>query len=229
MIQKSAAILFAVLFFLGCKPHKDQPQPAEAITYREYFVTYDKTKDSTAVFAIIHDTYSGDTMEIPVANLTVNGLTGTRNPDNTFAWYFQGMPDIQFAYKTSTQTITDQVLRSDLGDMNFNASTPAEFSRTDTGKFTVDCSPLDPSANQEIFIGLDTTTSNQVLVGANTAYTKLSDNNVIFAPLGLRFLSPGTYYLILYRKHYVKLLTNGQAGYGEVVPELKIERKAILK
>ncbi len=225
--MKKSIYLFAILLLAaGCSKKVNSDDLKDAVPYyQQYEVAYDKTNSivtSAAVYKVRESSGTKVTLS-GAANVRVNNMAAQTAPlDNArYTWTLNGNPDIDFVLtKNSGETITNTVLRADIGDMDFAGDFPSGISRT--AGFSFSWVGAQTAADEALKVTL---ASDPV----GTVVSKVvTDNTVTFSPAELQTCPAGAITVTLIRVKDMAVKAEDQHAGGTIELKMSISRKGVI-
>jgi hypothetical protein len=213
-MKKLLYILPILALTYGCTKKVDSNDLKDDVPYYQgYEVSYNKTDNSVLAVAwyMVRST-SGAKVELSGnANVRANGLTpGTSSIDKTrYTWTINGNPDVEFVLtKGSGAKITNKVNKSDLGDMDFASSFPANVSKSSGFTFSWTGTPL--ASNESMSATLS------YPLGTTIATKEVTGNTVTFSAADMVNCPLGEAHVELYRVKDIPVKTDDGGAGGNI-------------
>jgi len=225
--MKKPIYLFAILLLVAsCTKSVDSDDLKDAVPYyQQYEVAYDKTHNIVNAVA----TYrvreaSGAKVELAgSANVRVNNMpANTSTIDKTrYTWTLNGSPDVDFVLtKNSGETVTNTVLRADIGDVEFGGDFPSAMARTAGFSFSWIGTAI--SNNEALNVSLTSDQAGEIVTKAVTG------NTVTFSPAELKNCPAGNITVALYRVKDIAVKAEDQGAGGTIQLRLNVSRKGVI-
>ncbi|MCB0696002.1 MAG: hypothetical protein KDC07_01475 [Chitinophagaceae bacterium] len=141
-MKKLIYLLAGAILTGGCTKKVDSNDLKDDVPYYQvYEVAYNKTDNSTNATAgfQVRDKSGAKVLLSDGASVRANNMTAnTSSIDKTrYTWALNGMPDVDFALaKNSGDTITNVVLKSDIGDVEIVGGLPSSVSKSNGFDFS---------------------------------------------------------------------------------------------
>lgn len=226
--MKFVAILLPILLLTsGCSKDVNSDDLKDDVPYYQYYeVGYDKTGNSTIAAASFRvREKNGTKVELTNgASIRANNMTpGTSSIDKTrYTWTMTGTPDVTFVLaKNSGATVTNAILRNDIGDISFSAGFPATVNKATGFSFNWTGDAL--SSTEAL------TVSVMNYGNAEVVTKTVTENPVVITAEELKDCPAGEITVSLHRAKNIPVKTeDGNAG-GAIQLRLSISKKATLQ
>lgn len=224
-MKRGFYLLLAALSLVGCSKDVNSDDLKDDVPYYQYYeVGYDKNGNSTVAAAHfrVRDK-DGTKVELTNgASVRVNGMaSGTSSIDKTrYTWTLTGMPDVNFVLtKNSGTTVTNNILRNDIDDIDFPSSFPVAIDKTVGFSFSWTGSALSSS---------ETLTVSIVHNGYEYVTKSVTENPVVITANELKDCPTGEISVALHRAKSMPVKTeDGNAG-GVVQLRVSVSTNATL-
>lgn len=201
-------------------------------TSQRYYVQYYKAADSTKMGANLmpekQPANGSSFYEIPEHNtILANGQPGWLGHSKiTRQWAVTGLQDVEFTYSRREFRFVNHVRRSDIGDVDFDTTTPHSISLNDTTVFTCTASPLQAGEKLYMwFMKVNAPTAPESFAGIGQ---KVLDGSITLTPHDMQSVRPGTYKMYLKRERELPLQQPDHTASGHIVIELLTDERDVV-